>query len=111
MAARCPRCLELEDEVHQLRQRLAAVGQYVTPSPGSNVNVNVERELARWIAVNPRANAADGFHAGWARLARFVGSQLRDWEARWFRLARENDRLRANIGVLLSELARLRDRA
>jgi hypothetical protein len=111
VGARCPRCLELEDEISELRQRLAAVGQFVVASPGPNVGLNVERELERWLAVNPHADAASGFRAGWARLARLVSARLRDWEARWFRSMRENDRLRARIGMLLSELSRLRDSA
>ena len=108
--ARCPRCLELEDEVDTLRQRLANVGQFVMHSPGPNPNLNCEHELARWLAVNPRADAAAGFRAGWSRLARFVGTRLCDWEQRWFRLARENDSLRSRIGVLLSEISQLRER-
>jgi hypothetical protein len=111
VGARCPRCLELEDEINELRQRLAAVGQFVVASPGTNLGLNVERELARWLAVNPHADAASGFRAGWARLARLVSARLRDWEGRWFRSMRENDRLRSRIGVLVSELSRLRDRA
>lgn len=108
---RCPRCLLLEDELHELRQQLAAVGRYVVTTPGPNANPELERELKRWLAVNPRADAADGFRAGWARLARFVGPRLRDWEARWFRAMRENDRLRSRIGGLLREISRLGDGA
>jgi len=89
--AQCARCLEFEDEIRELHQRLAAVGQYVTYSPGPNTNPNVEQELQRWLAVNPRADAAAGFRAGWARLARFVTPRLREWEARWFRSMRENE--------------------
>lgn len=109
MGARCPRCLELEDEIRELHQRLAAVGQYVTYAPGPSPPLNVEHELARWLAVNPRADAAAGFRAGWSRLARFVSPKLREWEARWFRAMHENDRLRARIGTLLRELSRLSD--
>ncbi len=108
--ARCTRCLELEDEVETLRQRLAAVGQYVVHSPGPNPNLDCEHELARWLAVNPRADAAAGFRAGWTRLARFVGGRLGDWESRWWRLVPENESLRSHIGVLLTEISRLRDR-
>ncbi len=108
--ARCPRCLELEDEVDTLRQRLAAVGLYVVHSPGPNPNLDCEHELARWLAVNPRADACAGFRAGWSRLARFVGGRLRDWEQRWWRLARENESLRSHIGVLLTEISRLGER-
>jgi hypothetical protein len=108
--ARCPRCLEFEEEVQELRRRLAATGQYVDYSAGPNPNPIVDRELERWMAVHPRADAAAGFRAGWARLARFVAPRLRDWEARWFRAMRDNDRLRSRIGVLLTELERNRDR-
>lgn len=97
----CPRCLEFADELEQLRQRLAASGHFVAYSPGPNPNPDVERELKRWLAVNPRADASAGFRAGWARLARFVRPKLREWEARWWRMARENDRLRARLGVAL----------
>ena len=109
--AQCARCLEFEEEIRELHQRLAAVGQYVTYTPGPSPTVNVERELHRWLAVNPRADAAAGFRAGWSRLARFVAPRLREWEARWFRSMRENDRLRARIGSLLREVSRLTDRA
>jgi hypothetical protein len=108
--AGCPRCLEFEEEIRELHQRLAAVGQYVTYTPGPSPNPNVERELQRWLAVNPRADAAAGFRAGWARLARFVGPRLPEWEARWFRSMRDKDRLRARVGSLLRELSRLNDR-
>ena len=107
--AQCPRCLELEDELLELRQRLAAVGQYVTYSPGPNSNPDVDRELKRWLAVNPRADASAGFRAGWSRLARWVQPRLRDWEHRWRRALRENDSLRSHIGVLLREISRLTD--
>jgi hypothetical protein len=110
-APRCERCLLLEDELADLRLQLAAVGRYVVATAGPNTNPNVERELARWLAVNPSGGGAEGFRAGWARLARFVGPRLRDWEARWFRSVRDNDRLRARIGTLLRELSRLSDGA
>jgi hypothetical protein len=106
---RCPRCLLLEDELAELRQQLAAVGRYVVSTPGPNTNPELERELRRWLSANPGAGGAAGYRAGWARLARFVGPKLRDWESRWFRSMRENDRLRARIGVLLRELSRLTD--
>lgn len=108
-AARCPRCVALEDELADLRQQLAAVGRYVVATPGPNTNPELERELGRWLEANPRADAADGFRAGWRRLARFVGPRLREWESRWFRAMRDNDRLRAQIGGLLRELSRLTD--
>ena len=111
MANRCPRCLELEDELLELRHQLAAVGRYIVPTPGPNTNPELERELKRWLAVNSRADAAAGFRAGWARLARFVRPRLREWEARWFRAMRENDRLKARVGSLLREINRLSDGA
>src|SRR5437868_4188929 len=107
---KCPRCLEFQEEVEELRQRLAAAGQYVTYTPGPSPSVSVERELQRWLAVNPRADAAAGFRAGWSRLARFVTPKLREWESRWFRSMRENDRLKARIGTLIRELSRANDR-
>jgi len=90
---------------------LAAVGRYVVTTPGPNTSPELERELKRWLAVNPRADAAEGFRAGWARLARFVTPKLREWEARWFRAMRDNDRLRSRVGGLLREISRLTDRA
>jgi hypothetical protein len=107
--SRCPRCLEFEEEIRALQQRLAASGQYVTYSPGPNTNPDVEQELRRWLAVSPNADAASGFRAGWIRLARFVGPKLREWESRWQRATREHDRLKLRVGVLLMELDRLRD--
>jgi hypothetical protein len=107
--AQCARCLEFEEQVRQLQQRLAAVGQYVTYSPGPNTSPNLEHELHRWLAVNPRADPAAGFRAGWNRLVRFVRPILREWESRWWRAMRENDRLRARIGLLLTDLARRDD--
>jgi hypothetical protein len=49
LRALCPRCLELEDELLELQQRLTAVGQYVTYSPGPNSNADLDRELRRWL--------------------------------------------------------------
>jgi hypothetical protein len=107
---RCARCLDLEDELAELRQQLAAVGRYVAFSPGPNTNPEMERELRRWLAVNPRADASAGFRAGWARLARWVRPRLHDWEQRWWRAVRDSDQLRSHIGVLLTEISRLRER-
>src|SRR6516164_9097838 len=99
----CPRCLEFEDEIRVLQQQLTASGQYVTYSPGPNSNPNVHRELERWLAVSPNADAASGFRAGWTRLARFVGPKLQDWESRCLNAMREQDRLKSRIGVLFAE--------
>jgi hypothetical protein len=95
--------------VRELRQRLAGPGQYVAFLPDSSTIPNRERELQRWLAGHPHADAAAGFRAGWARLSRFVGPLVRDWEARWWRAVRENDRLRSRIGSLLRDLSRLDD--
>ncbi len=67
---------------------------------------DLDRELKRGLAVNPRADASAGFRAGWARLARWVQPRLRDWEHRWRRALRENNSLRSHIGVLLREISR-----
>jgi hypothetical protein len=82
-APQCPRCLELEDELAEARQQLAAAGRFVTSSPGPNPNLDLERELKRWLDVNPRADAAAGFRAGWARLARWARPRFRELEDRW----------------------------
>jgi hypothetical protein len=62
--AQCARCLEFEEEVRRLEQRLAAGGQFVTYSPGPNISPNLEHEQRRWLATSPRADAAAGFRAG-----------------------------------------------
>jgi hypothetical protein len=61
----CPRCLEFAEELEQLRQRVTASGHFVAYLPGPNPNPDVEGELKRWLAVNPRADASAGFRAGW----------------------------------------------
>jgi hypothetical protein len=61
-----------------LQQRLAAIGQYVTYSPGPNTNPDLEQELRRWLAVGSTADGASGFRAGWIRLARFLGPKLHE---------------------------------
>jgi hypothetical protein len=107
--SRCPRCLDLEEEIRTLQLRLAASGHYVTYSPGPNSNPNIDDELKRFLVTSPKADAASGFRAGWSRLARSVGPKLREWEDRWLRARRVQDRLKSRIGVLLMELERLRD--
>jgi len=42
-----------------------------------------------------------------ARLARFVGPRLRDWEARFERARRDNAGLRSHIAALVAEVQRL----
>lgn len=108
VTAQCPRCLELEDELRVLEQRLAATGQHVAFSPGPNPNADVEHELKRWLAVSPRGDASS-FRAGWARLARHVSPKLREWETRWRSAMRENEHLRSRIGTLIMEISRRDD--
>ena len=103
----CARCLQLEDELRDLRRRLAASGQYVAYSPGPNPYPNVEDELRRWLATELGADAADGFRAGWTRLARVIGPRLQDWEARWLRARRDNAGLKSHITALVAEIKRL----
>jgi hypothetical protein len=103
----CGRCLQLEDELRDLRQRLAASGQYVAYSPGPNPYPNVEDELRRWLATEPGADATDGFRAGWTRLARMIGPRLQDWEARWLRARRDKAGLQSHITALVAEIRRL----
>ena len=72
----CPRCLQFEDEVRELRQRLAASGQPVTPAADPNTTPNRERELQRWLAGHPHADGSAGFRAGWARLSLAVSDEV-----------------------------------
>ena len=103
----CARCLQLEDELRDLRQHLAASGQYVAYSPGPNPYPNVEDELRRWLATERGGSAADGFRAGWARLARVIGPRLQGWEARWLRARRDNAGLKSQVTALVTEIRRL----
>jgi hypothetical protein len=103
----CARCLQLEDDLRDLRQRLPASGQYVAYSPGPNPHPNVEDELPRWLATEPGADATDGFRAGWTRLASVIGPRLQDWEARWVRTRRDNAGLKSHITALVAEIKRL----
>jgi hypothetical protein len=106
----CARCLDLEEELRDLRQRLAASGHYVAYSPGPNPYPNVEEELRRWLATQPGADAADGFRAGWTRLAGVIGPRLHDWEARWLRARGDTAGLKAHITALVTEIRRLEGR-
>src|ERR687887_1045114 len=98
----CPRCLELEDEVAALRERLRQAGLLIAVSPGPNPVPDGEAELRRWLAAYPRATVADAFRAGWTRMARWVQPRLVEADAAWWRQVRENDQLRARLGVLLA---------
>ena len=79
----------------------------VAYSPGPNPNPSVDEELRRWLAIRPGADAAAGFRAGWARLGRFVGPRLRDWEARFERSRRDNAGLKSHIVALTAEIQKL----
>jgi hypothetical protein len=103
----CARCLQLDEELRDLRQHLTASGQYVAYSPGPNPYPNVEDEVRRWLATELGADAADGFRAGWTRLARVIGPRLEDWEARWLRAQRDRAGLKAHINALVGEIRRL----
>jgi hypothetical protein len=102
----CAQCLEFEEQFREVRLQLDAVGQYVTYSPGPNSNPNPHHELQRWLAGSKTADAAAGFRAGWARLARFVGPRLRDWESRWQCAALDQARLKSRISEHQPAVAR-----
>jgi hypothetical protein len=97
--------------VAELHERLRRAGLEIAFSPGPNPVPEGESEARRWLAAHPRADPAAGFRAGWARMARFVAPRLREWESRWRAAMRQNDHLRAQIGILLRELSRLSDDA
>ena len=74
---------------------------------------SLEDELVRQLARVPageRSAYARGFRAAWAVCIARFRPMVGDWEARWWRLATENSQLRARIGLLLSEISRLRER-
>ena len=104
----CERCLQLEEQLRELRQALAASGHFVTYAPGPNPNPSVDDELRRWLAITPGADASAGFRAGWTRLGRVVGPRLRDWEARFERARRDRAGLESHITALVAEIQRLR---
>jgi hypothetical protein len=103
----CARCVQLEAELRELRQLLAASGRYVTYSPGPNPYANVEDELRLWLTTVTGADASAGFRAGWTRLASLIGPRLRDWEARFDRAQRNREGLKAHIQALVAEIRRL----
>jgi hypothetical protein len=106
----CPRCLELEDEATTLRERLRQAGLLIAASPGPNPVADGETELRRRLPPHPRASAANGLHAGWARLAWAVRPRPLEDDVRCWRLIRESEQLRARLDALLGELERARDR-
>jgi hypothetical protein len=106
----CQRCQHLEEELRDLRQRLAATGRYVAFSPGPNPYPSVEDELRRWLVAEPGADPATGFRAGWLRLARVIEPRLNEWEARFTRARRDSAGLKSHINALLAEIERLQNR-
>jgi len=102
----CAGCLQLEEERRDVRQRLAASGQYVAFSPGPNPYPNVEDQLRRWLTIAHGADAAGGFRAGRTRLARVIGPRLQDWEAQYVRARRDNAGLRTHLTALVAEIGR-----
>ena len=70
----------------------------------------MDEELRRWLATEPGADGAAGFHAGWTRLTRVIAPRLQDWEARLVRAGRDNAGLRSHIAALVAEIRRLEDR-
>ena len=78
-----------------------------------NILPSPEEELAWHLARVPEAERsayARGFHTAWHVCLRRFRPIVGDWEARWWRLVAENTSLRARIGLLLSEVSRLKDR-
>ena len=108
-AAPCEHCQQLEREITNLRRRLTHAGVELD-EPGDLADNDRERELARWLDGHREATAAAGYRAGWARFARYAAPRLREWEQLWWKAAREGDRLRARVGLLIQELSRLSDR-
>src|SRR5690348_13239880 len=90
---------------------LARVDPY--PVQKRVVTPSVDQELARQLASvppNERPPYARGFRTAWSVCIRRFQPVIGDWEARWWRLVTENTTLRAQIGLLLSEISRLKDR-
>jgi crotonobetainyl-CoA:carnitine CoA-transferase CaiB-like acyl-CoA transferase len=59
--------LRFQQELNNFRQRLAASAEYITYSHGPRAYPELQREIQRWLAANPGANAADGFRSGLPR--------------------------------------------
>jgi hypothetical protein len=105
----CQRCQQLDEELRDLRQRLAASGHYVAFSPGPNPYPSVEDDLRQWLVAEPGADAATGFRTGWLRLARVIEPRLNEWEARLTRARRDSAGLKSHINALLAEIQRLQN--
>ena len=58
----------------------------------------------------PRADAAAPGSRQSGPSRRGGQPRLRDWEALWWKATREQERLRARVGMLLAEISRLSDR-
>jgi hypothetical protein len=99
----------LEDELQRIHQELAALGHFVTPSAGPNTSADLDRELARWLAVHPHADRTEAFRAGWARLVSWAEPRVREWEQRWWGARAEHAALRARMAELRHDARRARD--
>jgi hypothetical protein len=83
------------------------------PVRKGQVAPSLDEELGRHLAFVPageRLVYSRGFRAAWAVCLERFQPIVADWEARWWRLVAENSQLRAQIGLLLSEISRLNDR-
>lgn len=104
----CPRCRELEHEIDSIRVQLVDAGR-----PAETIVVDTsaacEEALAAWLSRHPRGTAREGWHAGWAALARYRAPMLHEWQQRWWDVRTEVSVLRSRIGTLLSEISRLSD--
>ncbi len=104
----CPRCTETEQELARLRDQLVAAGRDPVDT-ADDVDHTLELAAAAWLATGRHDGAAAGYRAGWAAYLRFIGPQLRQWQALWRAQVRERDQLRARQGNLLREISRLTD--
>jgi hypothetical protein len=108
--ARCPRYLELEDELARLRQIAANAGVYTADTGGPNPSHDLDREAGRWLAAHPLATAGQAWRAGWGRAWSIAQPLLRDWDQRWHSQSRQISALRSKLGAALMEISRLGDR-
>jgi hypothetical protein len=82
-----------------LRERLRQAGLLIPRSPGPNPVPDGETELCRWLAAYPRATVADGFRAGWTRMAHWVRPRLVETDAAWWRQVSVNEQLHAQRSI------------
>ena len=67
----CPRCLEFTEELDQLRQRLAAAGQFVDLLAWAQSKAGCRTRAGKMVGRESSRRCLRGFRAEWARLARF----------------------------------------